>query len=265
MKIGLCLSGGANKGSWQMGVVTALLERGVEFSLIAGTSIGGVVGAQIAAPMTPDRRWWWWETLTWGKVSNMRFPPVLAGIWGDSFYSDVKMRKIFKAELPENIEDCEIPLVLTAADIMAAGDSRVLFKQGNLCDALCATTAIPAIFPPVRIGDQILIDGGIGNYIPLEQFDGFDYVYVLIAGYGVPPDPPKNAIEMIFRMVDIYQQEEIIREIKEYSDRAKPKIYPIFNNHPEILNSSLFEWDKGARWLELGFEDGSVATLPPGM
>ncbi len=263
MRIGLCLSGGANKGSWQEGVVTALKSRGIVFDRIAGTSIGSVVGAMHAAAMPEERRAWWWENLTWGKITNMKFPPIIAGLCSKSFYSGEKMKKLLTAELPKTFEELKTPLVTTATDIMAGieGQGLLYLSSGDLIRAIQASVAIPGIFPPVEVGGQILVDGGIGNYIPLEVFKGYDYVYVLITSFGPPEQPPKNALEMIFRANDVWQQLEIVKELNDHG-QDWPRVIPIWNRHPEIVRSSIMDWLHGKEWIEMGKWDGMHAPLP---
>lgn len=265
MKTGLCLSGGANKGSWEEGVVEGLQEvHGISFDRIAGTSIGGVVGAMLAAGMTIERRRWWWSNLTWGKVTNMKFPPVIAGLMSDSFFSDAKMRKLFKSELPPTFADLKTELFVAACDLMApmSEQANLIIGQGDLIDALCATVAIPGIFPPLRKDGRVLVDGGIGNYIPLDCFfDGFDRIFVLIAGYGIPPEEPKNSFDVLFRSIDVFQQQEIIREVGRNGNASSPKLIVIWNRHPEILNSTMFDWLHGREWLQMGYEDAAKLKL----
>lgn len=255
-KVGIALSGGANKGSWLEGVVTAIEDRhGGDITLIAGTSIGGVVGACLANGMPWEERWEWWESMTWGKVTNVRFPPGVAGLMGDSFYSGEKMKKIFNQLFPRRFEDLKTPLAISACNLMAGvgEESNLIFNSGDLHGALLATVAIPGIFPPVRRGDDVLVDGGVGNYIPLEIFKGFDIVYAVMTGYGLPPENPKTAIEIIWRAFEMAVQKEIEREVDMFDDS---ELVVIMNKNPEILHASMFDWLQGGEWLRMGYHDG---------
>ena len=261
MKVGLAISGGANKGSWAEGVVTAIEEKhGDEFSLIAGTSIGGVVGACLANRMPQDERWRWWESMTWGKVSNPVFPPGIAGMVGSAFFTDRKMKRIFRELFPPIFKMLELPLAISACNLLAnvGEESNLIFTSGDLHKALLATVAIPGVFPPVEMGDKLLVDGGIGNYIPLEIFKGFDLVYAVMCGYGTPSPPPKTAIEIIWRSFEMAVQEEISREVRMFDD-TDTKLVVIMNSHPEIANSSMFNWLDGREWLRMGYNDGLKA------
>lgn len=260
MKIGLCISGGGNKGSWACGVATAIKELHPQgFDLIAGTSIGGVVGACFANDMPVRDQWKWWTDMSWGKISNLRFPPGLAGIMGNSFYSAEKMKRHFRELFPPRFSDLKTPLILTACNLSAAlyEESNILISEGDLRQALLATVAIPGIFPPVTVDGKILVDGGIGNYVPLEIFRGYDIVYAVLCGYGTPPLPPKNAIDIISRSFEMAAQEEIVREIEGFNGGAELRL--VINCRPEIVQSSLTEWLRGAEWLQAGYEDAKKA------
>ena len=259
-KIGVALSGGGNRGSYICGAMTAISEFHPEgFDLIAGTSIGGVVGASFAMGMPTRDQWEWWSSLSWGKVSNLRFPPGLAGILGDSFYSGVKMRNLFREIFPKWFSDLDTPLVLTACNLMAGlgEESNILISEGDLHQALLATVAIPGIFPPVKVDGKFLVDGGIGNYVPLEIFKDYDLIYAVLSGYGAPPEKPRSAIDIVARSFEMAIQDEIIRELNMFEDKSKLRV--LICDRPEIVNCSLTQWLKGHEWLQAGYEDGVKA------
>lgn len=156
---GLVLGGGGARGLSHVGVMRVLEQLGFHADVVSGTSMGGLVGAFVAAgysaaeleDIATDLRWRRlidWNPLS-GRLLNTRgFEEWLTGI------------------LPRTFEELELPLVLTATNL---NDGRIYYaRSGDLIRALRATTAYPGVIEPVRIGGDTLVDGGLLNQIPVD-------------------------------------------------------------------------------------------------
>lgn len=197
-KLALVLSGGGALGSVQVGVLQALLEGGVRPDLVVGTSVGALNGAWIAHKPDTDgtrRLGGVWRTLRADTVfTGGRRRALLRLLLGrDHLFSDKGIRELVTGNLGDlAFEDLKVPFYVTAADI-ETGELEV-FHEGPLLPALLASTAIPGVFPPVRIGGRLYVDGGILSHCSIETAwrNGATHILVIecpnpppTTGYGV--------------------------------------------------------------------------------
>jgi len=158
-RIGLALSGGAAVGIAHLGVIRAFREAGIGISHLAGTSAGSVVAACVAFGIPEEKMIEATRKLGWSNLSDFGFSrfglnsnrPV--GAFMRELVGDVR------------IEDSPIPLAIVATDIDTG--EKVVFREGNLAEAVMASTCIPGYFVPVEIGGRKLVDGGIVENLPL--------------------------------------------------------------------------------------------------
>lgn len=156
--IGLALGGGGARGLCHIGVMRVLEELKIRPDLIAGTSMGGLVGAFIAAGYSAEEMTRVAGEVRWASMIDWRISGrLLSGKRIAGWLSD---------HLPATFEELELPLVLSTTDIVE-GRSHYL-SRGDLITALRATTAYPGVVPPVPAGDALLVDGGILNQIPVD-------------------------------------------------------------------------------------------------
>lgn len=158
-ELGLALGGGGARGLCHIGVLRVLEDLHIRPEVISGTSMGGLIGAFVAAGYTAeeltkiatDVRWR--KLIDWNPLSRRLIDTDGLEHW---------MRQL----LPATFEELELPLVLTATDIT---EGRIHYSQdGDLIRALRATTAYPGAIEPVRIGRARLVDGGLLNQIPVD-------------------------------------------------------------------------------------------------
>lgn len=172
-RLGLVLGGGGARGLCHIGVWRVLEELGIRPDLIAGTSMGGLVGAFIAAGHDADALERIAKDVSWPKLIN----------WGltGRLVSTARFRTWLAEHLPETFEELELPLVLTATDIVE-GQIHYL-HSGDLITALQATVAYPGALDSVQVGDAVLVDGGVLNQIPVDgaRFLGADRIIAVNA------------------------------------------------------------------------------------
>lgn len=157
LKVGLALGAGSEKGYGHVGVLRALEAAGIPFDCLAGTSIGAGVAAARAAGHAPD------------QIAEM-----MDAIAASMFRPNLPIRSLIsnaglKAELRKRVGEARIetlrpPLAIVAADMLSRRE--VVFRRGLLWPALLASMAIPGIYPAQRIGEYVLVDGGVLNPVP---------------------------------------------------------------------------------------------------
>jgi NTE family protein len=169
----LVLAGGGTRGAVQIGMLQVLTEHGFRPDRIYGSSVGAVNGAAFAG--NPTRQGVERMTEVWSGLTRDTVYPQgrLHGPWlylqqRDSVYANTGLRKVIEDGIEfERLEDAPIPVEVVATSL-TDGRER-WFTYGPAVDAVLASTAIPAIFPPVEIDGERFIDGGVVNNVPIHR------------------------------------------------------------------------------------------------
>ncbi len=168
-----------------IGVIEGLLERGCEITSIAGSSMGAVIGAVYAAGKLPEFKEWITSLDRMDVFRLMDFTISGQGfVRGEKVYNEMAA---FMGEL--NIEDLPIPFAAVATDI--TNRREVVFKKGNLYQALRASAAIPSVVKPVWLNGNQHVDGGVMNPIPIQHVARFqgDVLVVSDVNADLPVSP----------------------------------------------------------------------------
>ncbi len=165
----LVLCGGGLRGAVEVGFYRAIIELGLSVDLIVGTSIGAINGAFIAAGAGPAELERLWTQIRLRRFFEPNWAVLFRGAAADSLCTPRRLRRFLAEHLPiTSFAELPTPLLITATD-MDSGESVVLSPDKcNLIDAILASTAVPGIFPPVRIAERRLADGGIVSNLPVE-------------------------------------------------------------------------------------------------
>ncbi|WP_455210850.1 patatin-like phospholipase RssA [Kaarinaea lacus] len=160
--IGLALGSGAARGWAHIGVLNELRERGIEPSVITGTSIGAFVGAAYVAGYL-DQLQKWVCGLTRRDILRYMDVQLFAG----GFITGTEQKKLIREKLGDvKIENLKTPYACVATDLK--NGREVWFQQGSLVDAVHASVALPGLFSPVHVDGQWLVDGGLVNPVPVS-------------------------------------------------------------------------------------------------
>ncbi|MGH2725802.1 MAG: patatin-like phospholipase family protein [Candidatus Methylomirabilaceae bacterium] len=197
------LSGGANLGSIQAGMLEALFEQGITPDVLVGTSIGAANAAFIAADPSLKQA----EALSglWRRVRPRDVFPwnpiaVARAIFGrGSLFPPEPWRRFLERNIPYRlIEEAKAPLRIVATRF--ADGEVVVFERGPVVDAVLASTALPGAFPPHRIGEHDYLDGGLTDLIPMGPAceAGVDTIYILSVGFPCPPPLGERSPRAVF-------------------------------------------------------------------
>jgi NTE family protein len=159
--IALALGGGGVKGIVHVGIIRRLQQHGFSIKAIAGTSVGGIVGAVTAKGYSPDEIESQISNLDQHDLFKLSFsssPSVLD-------FSGVA-RILINMLGTTTFKELAIPFLCTAVDLNS--DQEVILCDGKLIDAVLGTIAIPGIFPPKEFGDALLVDGSILDPVPVS-------------------------------------------------------------------------------------------------
>jgi NTE family protein len=160
-RIGLALGGGAARGWAHMGVLQALADADIKLDVIAGTSIGAVVGGCYAAGRLDDLRAWARSLTKRRLVTFMDFH-----IGGSGLIAGERLRRMLVREL-EDMTIGQLPCKFTAVATELGTGHEIWLTSGSLVEAMRASYALPGVFDPVKLSGRWLMDGAMVNPVPV--------------------------------------------------------------------------------------------------
>ena len=165
---------------------------------------------------------------------NDAFPTeLIGGLRGflgrrDHLVSSAGLRRILRTEVPaRRFDELRTPLHVVATDIRTGRD--VLLSDGDLADAVCASSAIPGVFPMVEIGGRQLVDGGVVNNCPISQAIalGATTIWVLPCGYACSlAAAPKGALGTVLQAVSLLVQNRLLVDYERYRTQTDLRMLP---------------------------------------
>ena len=161
--IGLALGSGGARGIAHLGVIRALREAGVDVGVVAGTSMGALVGMGLAAGRLDEMR----EVvlhLDWKQVLHYF---VEARIPRSGLIDGARVLEFIRLHSQDRrLEDLDIPYAAVATDL--ASGAEVVLDRGETATAIRASIAMPGLFTPVHLDGRLLVDGGLVNPVPVN-------------------------------------------------------------------------------------------------
>jgi NTE family protein len=270
MTTAFVLSGGGSLGAVQVGMLQALAERGVAPDVLVGTSAGALNAVFVAAhgtsPAALARLAAVWREVRRDDVFPVRAPQVLLALAGarDSLCVSDGLERLLKRHVPvSRLEDAQIPVHLVATDLLSGEEA--LLSRGDTISAVLASSAVPAVLPPVQRDGRTLVDGGLADNAALSQAValGADRVYVLPTGYACAlPAPPTRPLAVAVQALTLLVQRRLITDVALYADRVDvvvlPPLCPLRISatdfrHAEELRSRAHA--SSAAWLDSGAAD----------
>jgi NTE family protein len=190
-RVGLALGSGGARGWAHLGVLQALREKNIQVECVAGTSMGAMVGAFVAAGREPVLRELA-ENLDWRVLRQFFWEVSLSR----SGLSDGRKLLAETGKLlgRREFRELDLPFRAVATDLNTGGE--VVLSSGNLLAALRASISIPGLFSPVRVGRRLLVDGGLVNPVPVSvaRAMGVACVLAVDVSQGIEPEPPPAAV-----------------------------------------------------------------------
>ncbi len=179
-KLGLALGGGAARGFAHIGVIQVLEEAGIRPDLVVGTSAGSLVAALYAHGKTGAELANLALTMDEGTITDWAFPGR-GLIRGDALARYVREQTGNKP-----IEQMKMRLGIVATDLDSG--AGVLFERGDTGQAVRASSSVPAVFQPVKIGEREYVDGGLVSPVPVRYARQMGAEMVLAVDISSPPD-----------------------------------------------------------------------------
>ena len=237
--VAFVLGGGGHLGAHEVGMLRALLERGIVPDVVLGTSIGAINGAAVAADPTPGAVRRLHEV--WTQIeSSDAFGGGVLGRLGTlvrtrtHLHENDGLRRMLDDALgTERIEDLRLPFQCVAACIETA--SERWFSDGPLTDAILASSAVPGLLPPVHIEDRHYVDGGIVNSIPVGRAValGARTIYVLHVGrVDRPLEPPRWPWEVALVAFEIARRHRFVGDLEDLPPEVDVHVMPTGQSEP---------------------------------
>jgi NTE family protein len=267
MTTAFVLSGGGSLGAVQVGMLQALGDRGVTPDLLVGTSAGALNAVFVAAhgmsATSLDRLAATWASLRRDDVFPLRAPQMMLALAGarDALCADTGLEHLVRRHIGfARLEDAPIPVHLVTTDLLSG--EEVLLSEGDAVGAVLASSAIPAVLPPVRRNGRTLVDGGLADNAAISQAValGADRIYVLPTGYACALTiPPSRPLAVAVQALTLLVQRRLITDVELYADRVDivvlPPLCPLriaatdFRHAAELVRRSRAD---AASWLDSG-------------
>lgn len=242
-KIGIALSGGGAKGIAHIGVLRALLENGIEPTIVSGTSAGSIIGSLYAAGVSTDNM----EKLI-ADSSIMKIFRVV-GIPGSGLVKLDYLKERLAAFIPEDsFESLNYPLFVCATNLNQG--KAVYFSAGTIFDKVVASCSVPWLFKPIEIDGQMYVDGGITNNMPASILR--DKCDILI-GSNVKPKVHVQSNKDLDTFMGITQR---VVDLSLWTN-SKPniKLLDVYIAPEKVNDFSFFSMTKVKELCEIGYEE----------
>jgi NTE family protein len=181
-RLGLALGGGAARGFAHVGVIQVLEENGIRPDLLTGTSAGSLVAALYASGKTPTELERVAMSMDEVTLTDWALPILGRGL----LRGDALARYVSQAVDGRTIENMALPLGVLATDL--ATGQGVLFRRGDVAQAVRASSAVPGLFAPVGIAGREYVDGGLVAPVPVQQARDMGAEVVLAVDISSAPE-----------------------------------------------------------------------------
>lgn len=247
-RLGLVLSGGGARGAAHVGVLKVLEEIRVPVDLVAGASMGSIVGGLYATGMSPQEMEDALATMDWDGSFQDSVPrkemPFRRKFDESSFLTKLtvgiqdghaafptglvegqKLNFILReltlpAALVDDFDELNIPYRATATDV-ASGEGIVL-SRGNVADAMRASMAFPGLFAPVELDGRLLVDGGVAENFPVMTARKAGAEVLVAVNIGTPP-AGKEQLGSLVKIINQVTSAATARNVRESKEAVGPQ------------------------------------------
>ncbi|MBS4189107.1 patatin-like phospholipase family protein [Bacillus sp. FJAT-49705] len=253
-RIGLALGSGGARGFAHLGVIKILKEEGIPIDLIAGSSMGAMVGCFYGAGLNIDRLYKLSKAFKRKYYLDFTIPKM-------GFIAGKRVKELIRVFTHgKTLEQLELPVSVVATDLMTG--EKVVFTKGLIADAVRASISIPGIFVPEKLNGRLLVDGGVVDRVPVSVVKemGADIIIAIDVSHVKINTEITTIYDVIMQSLDIMQMELVShREIESdimirprvemYSSRAFTNIEDIIRigeeetrKHIEKIKELMNEW-----------------------
>ncbi len=222
-RIGLALGGGAARGFAHVGVIQVLEEAGIRPNLVSGTSAGSLVAAFYASGKNGKQLQHVADTMEEAAFADWTLPLFNRGM----LRGEALARYVNGQVGSRLIEDFPIPLGIVATDLNSG--HSMLFQRGDTGTAVRASSAVPAVFQPVRISGREYVDGGLVSPVPVRAARQMGAEVVIAVDISSPPEGNLAAgtLEVLLQTFAIMSKSINYFELKEADVVIRPALHGV--------------------------------------
>ncbi|MDZ4806549.1 MAG: patatin-like phospholipase family protein, partial [Candidatus Eisenbacteria bacterium] len=244
--VGIALSGGTAKTIAHIGVLEALEDAGIRVTCMTGTSGGAIIGALYAAGFSIPELKALARGVCWNKLARLSFPRLgfLSNDTVHRFLTDLLGSRTF--------DQLRLPLAIVGTNLLTG--ERAIFREGSVALAARVSSTIPHLFAPVEIGDDMFVDGGLVEFLPVATLrDAFNPDVRVGVNLGVSGrlPRPRNFIQVSV-VVGTVVARQTVRLNEALSDVVIRPDTRLF--HP-------FDLEASQGLIEVGYQ-GAIEQLP---
>lgn len=244
IKIGLALGGGAARGFAHIGVIKALEAQGIVPDIVVGTSAGSLVGALYAAGN---------NGFALHKLA-LEMDEAAISDWSVPMFA--KATGVLKGEALQNyinktinhlpLEKMKIPFGAVATDLN--NGLPILFQRGNTGLAVRASSAVPSVFQPVKIGERMYVDGGLVSPVPVRFARQMGADFVIAVNISAQPDaqPSASTMDVLLQTFAIMGHSINHYELKDADIVIQPKLGSMKGNDFPSRNLAILAGEQAA-------------------
>jgi NTE family protein len=220
VRIGLALGGGAARGFAHVGVIAVLEEAGLKPQLVVGTSAGSLVAALYASGKTSAQLQQTALNMEEVAITDWMLPIFGRGM----FRGDALARYVNDLVANRTMENMAIPLGIVATDLNSG--QAVLFQRGDTGTAVRASSAVPAVFVPVKINGREYVDGGLVSPVPVRFARQMGADIVVAVDISSPPEnnPAGDTLQILLQTFAIMGKSINQYELKDADVVVRPSL-----------------------------------------
>lgn len=244
--VGLALSGGTAKTIAHIGVLEALEDAGIRISCLTGTSGGAIIGALYCAGFSIPELKALARGVRWNKLARLSFPRLgfLSNDTVHRFLTDLLGNRTF--------EQLSIPLAIVGTNLLTG--EKAIFQEGSVALAARVSSTIPHLFAPVEIGDEMFVDGGMVEFVPVTTLrDVFDPAVRVAVNLGLSGrlPRPRNFVQVSVVLGTVVARQTVRRneELADVVIRPDTRLF-----HP-------FDLEASEGLIEVGYQ-GALEQMP---
>ena len=246
LNIGLALGGGAALGAAHIGVIRAFEEYDIHPQHMSGTSVGALIASFYCFGFSSYEMQTIARELNWFDLSGVCFSQF--GIVSNSGIKKMLHEYIGDA----TFADSPLPLSIVTADIVKG--EKVVLSEGSIAEAVMASTSIPGIFVPVERGEQLLVDGGVVENVPIDAItqSGATFRIGVDLHKQHQMSKPNNLLQVLVNTASIALQNTTALQ----THMAELMIYP------DLRPFNLYDTRQCDELIEAGYQHAKSALKP---
>ncbi|HZS05134.1 MAG TPA: patatin-like phospholipase family protein [Blastocatellia bacterium] len=241
-RVGLALGGGVARGMAHIGVLRELEKNNIPVDLIAGTSVGSLIGAGYAGGLSADDLEKLARKIRWSDLGRVTVSRL-------GFFNSARMEDYIRSIFPvHRIEDMQIPLGVVATDIQEG--KMVVFTEGDVALAVRASCAIPCYFTPVMVNGRMMVDGGLVGHLPaaVARGMGADIVIAVdVHSQGLPIPAPTNIFTIMYQSLSVMGRSSVTYLYQDADVVVNPQVGHIRPDDLSRADEMIAAGEKAAR------------------